>query len=237
MTELSKENKEFLFALCLGDGYLTRPLGNKNVALECGHSIKQLEYLTWKRDKVFEILGGFKPPKIGIRKICLKSNGQTYDSCRFSKAHPYFSYLRKILYINNVKFITEQSLDLLSPQGLAIWFMDDGWGFNIKNRKGELTDRMCLGISTDSFSKEENEIIAKVIFKRFGIKFHINCKYSPCGEHKKLWFLRTNSKEQTQKFIELIKPYMHPSMLYKIQNKNLIKSHECDTPIEGEDIV
>lgn len=96
---------------------------------------------------------------------------------------------------------------------------------------------MCLGISTDSFSKEENEIIAKVIFEKFGIKFHINCKYSPCSEHKKLWFLRTNSKEQTQKFIELIKPYMHPSMLYKIQNKNLIKSHECDTPIEGEDIV
>ena len=230
MNNLSKENKEFLFALCLGDGYLSKPLGNKNVALECGHSIKQLEYLTWKRDKVFEILGGFKSPKIGIRKIHLKCNDNTYESCRFSKAHPYFSYLRKVLYVNDVKYITEQALELLSVQGLAIWFMDDGWGFNIRDRKGELTDRMCLGISTDSFSKEENDLIAKTIYDKFGIKFHVNCKYSPGKDHKKLWFLRINSKEQAQKFIELIAPYMHPSMLYKIQNRKLIKSHECDTP-------
>lgn len=233
---LTKKEKCLLFAMCLGDGYIAKPrTKNSNAEFECSHSIKQLKYLTWKRDLIYSILGGIKPPKITIRKIHLNVNNIDYEACRFSKTHSYFTFLRKLLYNGNIKELSREAMEMLTPQGLAIWFMDDGWGFNIKNRKGELTERMEIGISTDSFSKEENELIIETIKNKFGIKFRLGKKFSP-NTKKELWQIKTNSQLEVKKFFELISPYIIDSMKYKITSR-IAKIHECDTSKLDEDIV
>lgn len=233
---LTKEEKSILMALCLGDGHIRKPLTG-NAQFECTHSIKQQAYITWKRDLVYKILGGFKTPKLSKKTVTLKSINKSYEAIRFCKVHSYFTYLRKLLYNDNVKQISKEVLDMLSPQGLAIWFMDDGWGVTIKDRKGNYTNRLELGIATDSFTKEENEAIIEAIYNKFNIKFRLGLKYSP-STRQPLWFIRMKSKNEVNKFIELVTPYMIPQMMYKVTPKQDSKIHECETSTNvDEDIV
>lgn len=221
--ELTKEQKSILLALCIGDGCLRKP--NKgSVQLEIGHSIKQLEYCTWKRDLVYSILGGIKPPKISMKLVKLKKYGE-YQACRFVKTHPYFKELRNKLYCNGVKRITEDILDMLTIQGLAIWYMDDGSFYKKDNEDGTKSICFDLRISTDCFSKEENEMIVDYLYNTYGVKFYV-FKYHP--EHNGgAWILRAR-REGAIKFINLIKPYVIPSMQYKIEYKTN-NIHERET--------
>lgn len=227
--EISEENKSILLALCLGDGCINKPRGNGNASLEIGHSIKQEEYCTWKRDLVYKILGGKKPPKIGYKTIHLKGYENEYHACRFSKTHPYFTYLRNILYPAGVKTITRELLNKLTPQGIAIWYMDDGSFYKKDNATGTKSICFDLRISTDSFSKEEVEIICDYFKEVFGIRFY---PYQYHKERKHNWIIRAN-KEAAIKFIDLIRPYVIPSMRYKIEYKtNITQEYETS---EGSD--
>lgn len=232
--ELTTEQKSLLLALCIGDGCLRKPHPRSgNVQLEIGHSIKQEDYCIWKRDLIYNIFGGKKAPKIGYRKIKLKGYDKVYQSCRFTKSHPYFAYLRNLLYPNNVKVITREILDKLTLQGIAIWYMDDGSFYKKDNEDGTKSICFDLRISTDSFTKEENEIIVDYFKEKWGINFYI---YQCHKEREHGWIIRAN-KAAAIKFINLIKPYIIPSMRYKIEYKTN-NTHERETScIKDEDIV
>lgn len=230
---LTKEQKSILLALCLGDGCLRKP-NQGSVQLEIGHSTKQLEYCIWKRDLVYSILGGRKPPKVAIKKVKLK-NYKEYEACRFTKTHPYFKELRNKLYCNGVKTITKDILEMLTPQCLAIWYMDDGSFYKKDNEDGTKSICFDLRISTDCFSKEENEMIVDYLYTTYGIKFY-TYKYHP-ERNGGAWILRAR-KEAAIKFIDLIKPYVIPSMQYKIEYKsNNTQERETSVNTTDEDIV
>ena len=229
---MDKNQKSILLALCLGDGCLRKP-NRGSVQLEIGHSIKQLDYCTWKRDLIYSILGGNKPPKINIKKVILKKYGE-YEACRFVKTHPYLKELRNKLYCNGVKRITPELLKELTPQCLAIWYMDDGSFYKKDSADGKKSICFDLRISTDCFSKEENEMIVNYLYSTYDIKFHVyKCHPEKNGG---AWILRAN-KQAAIKFINLIKPYVIPSMQYKIEYKTN-NIHECETSCKkDEDIV
>lgn len=229
--ELTENDKSLLLALCIGDGCLRKPHPKSgNVQLEIAHSIKQEAYCTWKRDLVYKIFGGKRPPKIGYKTIKLKGYDKEYKACRFAKSHPYFLYLRNLLYPNNVKVMTREILDKLTIQGIAIWFMDDGSFYKKDNEDGTKSICFDLRISTDSFSYEENQIICDFFREKYGINFYPYHK-----ERKHNWIIRAN-KQAAIKFIDLIRPYIIPEMAYKIEYKtgNL---HENETSKQDEDIV
>lgn len=214
--ELSENDKKLLLALCIGDGCLRKPHPKSgNVQLEIGHSIKQEAYCKWKRDLIYKIFGGKTPPKIGYKTIRLKNSDKEYYACRFTKSHPYFTYLRKILYPNGVKVMTKEILEKLTVQGIAIWYMDDGSFYKKDNE--DKTKSICfdLRISTDSFSYEENQLICDFFREKFNIRFY-PYQYHKDREHN--WIIRAN-KQAAIKFIDLIKPYIIPEMRYKIEYK------------------
>lgn len=225
--QLSYEEKGLLVAICLGDGNLHKPHPKtKSVQLEVGHSIKQIEYCTYKRDLVHNILGQeSKVPKILIRKVKVKN--KEYETCRFLKTCDYFLALRKLLYPHERKTITREILNMLTPQGLAIWYMDDGSCYY----KDSLIDghSICidLRISTDCFTSEEHDIIVNYFREKWNINF-----YKYYSKTRDVYCIRAN-KEAAIKFINLIKPYVISSMQYKID----LKLQECETPKLGEDIV
>lgn len=229
--ELTQEQKSILLALCIGDGCLRKPHPKSGcVQLEIGHSITQEAYCKWKRDLIYSIFGGKKPPKIGYKEIKLKGYDKTYQACRFTKSHPYFSYLRNLLYPNGVKVMTREILDKLTLQGIAIWFMDDGSFYKKDNEDGTKSICFDLRISTDSFTKEENEIIVDYFKEKWGINFHV---YQYHKERKHNWIIRAN-KEAAIKFIKLISPYVIPEMKYKVEYKSN-NIHERETSEKSDD--
>lgn len=224
--QLSQEEKSLLLAICIGDGNLHKPHpATKSVQLEIGHSIKQLEYCKYKRDLIHRILGeDTRCPKIFTRTV--KYINKEYETCRFFKTCDYFIYLRNLLYPYGRKRMTMEILNMLTLQGIAIWYMDDGSCYFKKSEKDGHSICIDLRIATDCFTSEEHDIIVKYFREKWGINF-----YKFYSKSRKRYCIRAN-KQAAIKFIQLIKPYVIPSMQYKID----IKLQECETP-NGEDIV
>lgn len=97
------------------------------------------------------------------------------------------------------KIIPKNINNLLTARSLAYWIMDDGGRANYGIR-----------IATNSFTLEEIEILVKVLKD----KFDLNCtiqKIETVGQS--IIYIKA---ESMSKLNELVQPYMHKSMLYKV---------------------
>ena len=225
--KLTKKDRGIIIAMVLGDGHFSKTYSytrGKTVALEIGHSIKQLEYCKYKSELLGKTLG-VDPPKIHFRKV--KCKGKEYETCRFSKGSVFFYNIRKKMYIEGRKIISMDILNYLTPEGLAIWYMDDG---SCRFRISEITNEpidIDLRIATCNFSFDEHKIIVEYFKKVWDIDFKISYR-----KKLNLYDIKAN-KKNALKFIELIKPYVISSMMYKC----LFKSTSAEHPVKGEDIV
>lgn len=151
-------------------------------------------------EKIHSIFGGNKPKLIDF-------DNSGYPGVRFSKTHRYFRILRRWIYPNNVKTISRKVLNYLSDEGIAIWYMDDG-SYTAKRRKDGKIHAMELHIST-YIPWEQNELIIDFFKEKYDISF-------TQVRDRQSYRLRCGTKE-SRKFIDLVSPYILPSMLYKIQ--------------------
>jgi LAGLIDADG DNA endonuclease family len=112
--------------------------------------------------------------------------------------HAAFSDYRERFYQGNRKVIP---IDLLREQltglGLAIWLMDDG-----------SADGEAVRLNTQSFSRTENEALALLLRTKFGLDVRLN-------RDKGAFRLRIAAASKTR-LIEVVRPYMHPDMSYKL---------------------
>lgn len=203
---MKKEHKSILISLVIGDGclYVKKDLRFANSwhsKLIIKHSVKQLEFLNYKVSLLHSIFGG-KHPDI----VYINNNG--FPGIVATKSNKYFRVLKKFIYKNGKKNITKNILNFLTPQGLAIWYMDDG-NLSLKKRDGKVHARE-LFLNTH-LSVEENQVIIDYFSEKWGINF-------TQVKNNGLYRLRCGTKEAA-KFIEIIKPYIVPSMLYKIDMK------------------
>lgn len=114
-----------------------------------------------------------------------------------------FNWIYESFYINNVKTVPLFIGDYLTPQGLSHWIMDDGYYFKGRG----------LGLSTNSFTKNE------VIFLSEGrepLKSKFNLVTSLHSTGNKDQFIIYIEKESLPLLTSIIKPYMCPSMYYKL---------------------
>ncbi len=107
--------KDLLAAMVLGDGYL-EPHGS-GVRLQIIHSERYRDYVEWKWKELKE----FGPSPMHYCQA-------KYPFWRFvTRAHPLFTELHKLFYVNGAKHVPESISTMLStPQALAVYFMDDG---------------------------------------------------------------------------------------------------------------
>ena len=90
-------------------------------------------------------------------------------------------------------------LNHLSERGLAYWVMGDG----------SLNKNKIMILHTQSYSKESNLILSEELNKKFGFKTKV------IPHKQKYWVIIFNS-EDTILLSKLIKPYIIPSMNYKL---------------------
>jgi hypothetical protein len=111
-----------------------------------------------------------------------------------TRSLPLFTKWRERFYKNGIKSVPKNiSLTVLS---LAVWFMDDGY-FNKK----------AAYFCTHSFTKEELIRLQKCL-----IKFGLESSFILDRGHYKIRLFVGS----TPRFVELVKQFMHPSLLYKI---------------------
>jgi recombination protein RecA len=196
---LSKEAKEVVLGTMLGDGCLFLVTGNRHYKLVLSHSPSQREYLDWKI-KHFEPIA----TKVTTVRAWHKRNQKEYTHLGFTTSPlSYFTMLRKDFYMGNKKVVRRRVLNQLTPLAIATWFMDDG--STTKNNKGYPQ----LFLYTCSFSLLDHDIMKDYFKEVHGIETLIHCR----KKHPRLYFNRPNG----QKLVDLIRPYVIPSMEYKLR--------------------
>jgi hypothetical protein len=197
--EISLHDFGVLLGMCMGDCHLT-PAKHGNSKMYIEHSASQLEYLTYKRDRVAEIL------KSEPMRIVHKRRKDGRESCFFMKSHPIFTHLRDILYPHGKQFLgTQEALDLIPPEGLAIFYMDDG---SLTRPEGKPVKQITL---YTCISERENKAIINWINQVTGALFK-QYRLSKTGLYQMYATPRNLGR-----FLEIIDPYKIPCMEYKFR--------------------
>ena len=188
---ISKDLDEILIGLLLGDLSAERPNKNCNTRLQFKQSFINLYSL-------YKNYCGSEP--LYMYKFDSRVNkNKTYYSIKFQTLSlPCFNMYRELFYnLEGKKVIPANIKELLTPKGLAYWFMDDGY----KSKKG-------LYICTESFSL--NEIKTLIIVLKD--KFNIECSYHSVTNGYRIYIFSTSALN----FKELVKPYFIEDFYYKL---------------------
>ncbi|MCW6036578.1 DNA endonuclease [Spirulina subsalsa FACHB-351] len=164
---------------------------------------RELDYLRFKQDWLERITGQSVP-------CCPSVNSQGVPYLRLQPPLiPLTRILMQKLYRGSGgKVITPQFLEELTPQGVAIWFLDCG-SKTFKKRQGKI-HALEVYLNTN-LPKSENETIVKYFLENWGVQWGLSSQNKRTGCYR----LRIGTKGG-QAFLSQLAPYVPSSMLYKI---------------------
>jgi recombination protein RecA len=186
----------------MGDAALSpsRIAGSLGTRFRMGHGPKQAAYLDWKAS----LFGN-----IGQSRSTNAAGAVFVDLTPL----PELAELRRSVYFGDgKKHLSWDYLKALTPLALAVWYMDDG-GLAIR-AKG-LQRRTAEGsgrseIVVEAMSPGSRERLVDHLASTFDLRPRLIAK------GKRQIAALVFDKEQTAKLHELIAPYVHPSMDYKL---------------------
>ena len=191
---LNDDQLQVIYGSYLGDGYIDITKKNR-YRLRIIHCEKQKEYCSWKAEM-------FNITKLNY---CEK-NGYSQK--------PAYNFQTKIFDLEedipkNTKTVPEWILNKLDERGIAIWYMDNGSINKRTLKNGNITN--YISIHSNNFDYNVQKKFVKK-FNTYGINPTIH-------KTKNLYYYLIFNKENTRKLIDLISPYIHESMQYKINNR------------------
>ncbi len=183
---VTSDQLQLLLGGALGDGALRR-IGTHAATFRVGHSEAQVEYARWKHWMLEPFSRVFG--KVG--------NGFGFDTIAF----PMLRDLRAGLYgPDGERAAAASTLDQLDARGAAVWYADDGNFAGHFDRWGHGKAVVCNKSLTGD---ARHRVVA--LFERLGVG-------RPRDDGRGFRF----SSEQTSRLHELIAPYVHPSIDYKL---------------------
>lgn len=218
--KLSKEHKQLLVALLIGDGTIS-----SNFVFKLSHSENQREFLEWK----INLLNTLNIKNNGIKEYISKNGYNKGKKVLYSQMslNPTIKALRRTIYVPKKTF-TRNLLNWLDEKGLAIWFMDDGH-INVNTSEQRSSTQHTIKISTCVDLDTANMMIE--YFKEiWNIKFRLL-------KEKTNYSLATSSEQDCENFVKIIKPYILqvPSLLYKIR-KDFTKEQFIEKQLDGFEV-
>lgn len=219
---MNRKDRGAVVGMVLGDGYIrTESAADKRAGrrvapqLVMAHSIDQKRYLQWKVGLLNRIFGG----KATVRHHAYQGHARKVQA---SKSSRYFRTLKGIMYRDGEKEITPQVLNMLTVQGIAIWFMDDG-SYRLNRRNDGSVSSVALTLDVQR-PKEEAELVAEYFRERHGVLWKL-------ARHKRtgLYSLRTNT-QGARDMAALIGDDLVPTMRYKIACVHQLDGHERPAP-------
>ena len=219
--KLTEKDKSILIGLLLGEGYI-----DEKGRIQIEHGEKQKEYCIYKAKLLHSVCGGkdIKVHEYIRNRSILKDKKQfkesTFTTYSFKKQSQSFIPIRQLLYNENKKkYISEEIVKYLTPEAIALWWMDDGcltkkytYVDGEKKHCGYML-RLCTFLP-----KEQNEIIQKFFEEKYQMKWNI--VKADGAKDESQWMLRCGSIEG-RKFLNIIRDYIIknvPSLSYKVIN-------------------
>jgi ubiquinol-cytochrome c reductase cytochrome b subunit len=185
-----------LIGSLLGDSYAEKHGNGTRFCFQQEHSNNA--YLLWFHSFISK-LGYCNPdtPKILTR---LGKGGKIRQLSRFKTfTFTNFNWIQEAFYINNVKIVPPMVEQFLSPLALAIWIMDDG---SIVSSG--------LKIATNSFNQTEIQMLCDIFTRKYNLSASIISAGVP--NQYNIYISKYSMKALTN----IVEPYMHPSMYYKL---------------------
>ena len=188
-----------LIGSILGDTHLEKRKNGIGTRIIFEQSNLNVEYLMWYH-KFFSTRGYCTLNKPKLKTRIKKGNKVFYQYRVSSFTFTSLNWLHSMFYINNKKIIPINLGMYLTPLALAIWFMDDG----SKLSKG-------AKISTNCFSIDELKFLCLLLKDKYNLDVSIHS----AGVKGKTLYIKSTSMVT---FSLIVKPYILPSMYYKLGN-------------------
>ena len=194
--KLTSKQRQIIIGKLLGDGHIETSNNGKTYRLKIEHSFKQKDYVDW----CYQELKDWVLTKPQIKKQTF--NGKAYEKYGFNTlSHGSFRFYAHQFCPHGKKIIPKLIYRWLTALSLAVWFMDKG-SIRSKNHKAKIIDTQC-------FTVKEIRSLMQVLQAKFGL----NCKIRKQKEGCQIMILA----ESADKFYNLIKEFVVPSMAYKLQ--------------------
>ncbi|MFP5336367.1 MAG: intein-containing recombinase RecA [Actinomycetes bacterium] len=185
----------------MGDGNLSpNPRGRHGVRFRMGHGPRQVDYLDWKAS----LLGNIPQSRSE------RPNGAVHIDLT---PLPELAELREVVYWGDgKKHLTEDVIKALTPLALAIWYMDDGCftvrskGLQARTEGGSGRIEICV----DAMSPASRQRLVEYLTDEHGVE----CSVRQRGARQQ--HVLQMSTEGSARFQEIVAPYVHPSMEYKL---------------------
>src|SRR3990167_2474692 len=154
---ITPEREQIIIGSILGDATLTTSKRKSVKSIFCmfteTHCMEQKEYLEWKRDTL-------KLPHNSTQHTRKKNASITnypvayYGTTSLSQLLPY----HQMFYSSGKKAVTMEILNKLTPLGIAVWYMDDGF-----------YDGDQISIATEGFTYSEHKIMKNYFDKKWNL--------------------------------------------------------------------
>ena len=198
---LSGQQWQVVFGGLMGDAHLApNTRGRHGVRFRMGHGPEQVDYLDWKTSLFGNIPSSRRVNGTGAAFVDLTPL-------------PELGELREVVYWGDgKKHLTDDYLKSLSPLALAIWFMDDG-SFTVHSkglqaRTAGLSGRVEFCV--EAMSEASRVRLSEHLRDTYGVESRLSLR----GARQKAYLTMTT--EGSRVFQELVAPYVHPSMAYKL---------------------
>nr|YP_009517169.1 LAGLIDADG homing endonuclease [Blastosporella zonata]YP_009517204.1 LAGLIDADG homing endonuclease [Blastosporella zonata]AYE93108.1 LAGLIDADG homing endonuclease [Blastosporella zonata]AYE93109.1 LAGLIDADG homing endonuclease [Blastosporella zonata] len=220
---MNKATIDMLIGTLLGDAHIGRTGLNK-AFISFEQSSKKIDYIHFLHKLIKE--GGLPltlacgAPTCSVGSRAPLAGGEV-NLKEYLRGDPRYQSINKSLYFRTQSleelkpmaelFLNEEGkkvvptniADHLTPRSLAFWIMDDGQRVN----RGGVT--LC----TDSYNKEEVNILREAIRKNFNLETTIHNKKGPNDALYERIYIK---KDDFEEFKPSLISHMHDSMLYKI---------------------
>ncbi|WP_214110890.1 intein-containing recombinase RecA [Acrocarpospora catenulata] len=198
---LSESQWQVVLGSIMGDGNLSpNTRGRAGVRFRMGHGAEQEAYLDWKCSLLDNV------------QHSRSTNAKGAVFADFTPL-PELDELRQVVYFGDgKKHLTWEFLKALTPLALAVWYMDDG-SFTIRSKGLQARTEGGSGrieICVEAMSEGSRDRLVDYLRDTHGLE--VKLRHSGAREVAVLQF----STESSAKFQQLIAPYVHPSMAYKL---------------------
>ena len=194
--DITEFQEQIILGTLLGDAYIGKlPKKGKSYSIGWEHSLKQENYALWKAKNCLINYSFYKRDRLDNR------TNKIYNSIVCYSTKNNYQYYRELFY-KNKKEISEDILNKLKPLAIAVWYMDDGNLYYNSNN--------ChLNLAVNSF--ENKQLIIDWFKENYDLNFKISGKS-----------IRLTSKKECEKFMNIVEPYIHEDLKYKILSEALL---------------
>jgi len=194
---LTKEQKDVLVGLLLGDGHLETQNGGKTFRLKIEHGCSQIDY----ENHVYKLFKNWtvNKPKVKMR------NSKPASVWFTTFSHGLLRFYGQQFYLEGKKRVPPLLEKMITEKSLAFWFMDDG------SRKS--SKHLTYNIHTLGYKHQDQKILQGILKRKFNLTTRLH------KQKGKYWRIYIPS-ESAKRFKVLVEPFIIPSMKYKLGNTN-----------------